>query len=237
MATDEDWWRIKLPNELFFQQQSDVFLEMRGATGEFFISAIIGDLMTTNDNDQPISLVLMTMTNDVTDDDDNEALPTTVQNGQVWRLHTLKPPSEPMLWTRKAQDLLVSHFDWWLFEKSPVVSIACSNNTMAQIANTAGVNKKALQTCASWQSQWHRFIVKGSQTLVDSEQRLNEKPHFHFLVWNECLFLFWRQPVWWFFCNIVHLTGCEFFIGSLSYFEFGRRCAVLEALFAFFGNG
>ena len=56
---------------------------MRGATGEFFISAIIGDLMTTNDNDQPISLVLMTMTNDVTDDDDNEALPTTVQNGQV----------------------------------------------------------------------------------------------------------------------------------------------------------
>lgn len=48
---------------------------MRSATVEFFISTIFSDPMTTDDDDQPISLATMSMTNDVTNDNDNQALP------------------------------------------------------------------------------------------------------------------------------------------------------------------
>jgi len=80
LLADEDQWRLNLPNELHFQKESNVFLKMRGATGDFFIDTITGELMTTNDNDQPISSALMTMTDDDMNDKDIGALPTTNAN-------------------------------------------------------------------------------------------------------------------------------------------------------------
>jgi len=59
MKTNE---KLSYQISIVSKNKSDIFLEMRGATGEFFIGTIISGLMITHDNDQPISLALMMMT-------------------------------------------------------------------------------------------------------------------------------------------------------------------------------